>query len=240
MKQISRPFPRGECPIRCFGSDDAAAPVVLFFPDAFGLRPAADAVGEELAANGWRVLMPDPFYQYGDYDPIAPKSIFEAGPAHDRLMAMFTSITPTNIADDAAALLAVAAELSDPETPFASVGFCMGGRFALSAACQSARVRFAGAIHASMLAPVDAEGPHKHFAQVRGRIYIGVAGIDPSFGSEEHGRLAQALREADTDHIIENYQGAAHGWVFPDIPIYNAAAAARLMRRLQANLGEVF
>ncbi len=110
MKQISRPFPRGECPIRCFGPDDAAAPVVLFFPDAFGLRPAGDAVGEELAAHGWRVLMPDPFYQYGDYEPIAPKSIFEQGPAHDRLMAMFTSVTPANIADDAAALLAVATE----------------------------------------------------------------------------------------------------------------------------------
>ena len=240
MKQITRPFPRGQCPIRCFGPDDNAAPVVLFFPDAFGPRPASYAVADELAASGWRVLMPDLFYEHGDYEPIAPKSIFEKGPAHDRLMAMFTSITPANIAADAAALLDAAVELSDGHAPFAAVGYCMGARYALSAGCTSQRVRFSGAIHGSRLAPVEGDGPHRHFAQAKGRIYIGVAGIDPSYDAEEHGRLAQALREADTDHTIETYAGAAHGWVFSDLPVYNEKAAARLMRRLKEDFSELF
>jgi len=240
VKQIIRPFPRGECPIRCFGPDDSAAPVVLFFPDAFGPRPASYAVAEELAGSGWRVLMPDLFYDQGDYKPIEPMEIFGENPQRERVMAMFTSITPADIAADAAALLGVAAEMSEGKAPFAAIGYCMGGRYALSAGCASERVRFAGAIHAARLAPADGDGPHRHFAEAKGRIYIGVAAIDSGYDAEEHGRLAQALRAADTDHTIETFAGAGHGWVFPDLPVYNEKAAARLMRRLQDNFTELF
>jgi carboxymethylenebutenolidase len=48
-------------------------------------------------------------------------------------------------------------------------------------------------------------------------------------------RLEQALTEAGVDHRIETYQ-AKHGWVFPDMPVYDAAAAERHWKTLVALL----
>ena len=60
MNRFEAPFPRGNCPVFSFGPDDKSVPVVLFFPDAFGPREASFAVADEIAAQGWRVLMPSP------------------------------------------------------------------------------------------------------------------------------------------------------------------------------------
>jgi carboxymethylenebutenolidase len=240
MQTLTASFPRGKCAIDAFGPlEDKAAPIILMYPDAFGRRPATHAVAMVLAAEGWRVLMPELFYDHVPYHPIEPKSIFEQGPKHDALMALFRSVNQETIDADTSALLDFAATLG-PDAPIAATGYCMGGRYALTTACASPRVRFAATLHSSNLAPEGQDGAHRRFASAQGRLYIGVAGIDPSYGAEEHGRLAQALREAGTDHVIETYHNAAHGWVFPDIPIYDEGAAAKHMQRLKDNMWEVF
>jgi carboxymethylenebutenolidase len=239
MNRFEATFPRGKCPIYSFGPDDKTAPIVLFFPDAFGPREASFAVAEELAGEGWRVLMLDQFYEAIPYAPLTPKSLFEEGPERDRVMQMFMSITMAKIDEDVTAMLALASELSAPDAPFAAIGYCMGGRYALGAATASQRVKFAGAFHASNIAPAHGDSPHLRFAGNKARIYIGVAGIDPTYGAEEHGRLAQALREAEVDHVIETYHGMGHGWVYPDLAIYNAAGAAKHVARIKEHFAEV-
>jgi carboxymethylenebutenolidase len=241
MKTIEAEFPRGTCPLTLWGEDAPNdAPVVLFFPDAFGPRPASFAVAEELSQAGWRVLMIDQFYDHIPYEPIAPKSIFEKGPAHDALMRMFGSCTMEKIDADVAATIAFAKARLGAGAPLAAIGYCMGGRYAMSAVCADPQVKFAGAFHAGKLAPEGEDGPHRRFAQARGRIYVAVAGNDPIYDAAEHGRLAEALRAADIDHMIETYHGMAHGWVFPDIPIYDESGAKRHMRRMKEFMGEVF
>ncbi|MEO6716084.1 MAG: dienelactone hydrolase family protein [Novosphingobium sp.] len=239
MQKSEASFPRGDCPIYSFGPDDRSAPMVLFFPDAFGQRPASFAVAEEIATSGWRVMMPDYFYDHRPYAPLTPKSLFEEGPERDRLMQMFKSVTMAKVDEDAAALISLAESQSDAGVPFATVGYCMGGRYALSAITGSERVKFAGAFHASNIAPAEGDSPHLRFAGVKGRIYVGVAGIDPTYGAEEHGRLAQALREADVDHVIESYHGMGHGWVYPDLSIYNEKGARKHMARIKEHFAEV-
>ena len=239
MNKSEAEFPRGKCPICCFGPDEGSAPVVLFFPDAFGPRPASYAVAEDIAAAGWRVLMFDQFYDHIPYEPLTPKSLFEQGPERDRVTEMVMSVTMAKVDEDVAAMIALAEARSGPEVPFAAVGYCMGGRYALAAVTASPRVKFAGAFHASRIAPAEGDSPHQRFAGVKGRIYIGVAGIDPTYGAEEHGRLAQALRDADTDHIIETYHGMGHGWVYPDLAIYNEAGAARHVQRIREHFSEM-
>ncbi len=234
------PFPRGSCPIHAFGPvEDRNAPVVLFFPDAFGPREVTFAIAEELAGEGWRVLMPDQFYEHIPYDPLVPKSIFQ-GEGHDQLMKLFGSITQEKIDADVAAMIALAEDSSEPGVPFAATGYCMGGRYVLTAITSSERVVFGAAFHASNIAPAEGDSAHHRFAAAKGRIYVGAAGVDPTYDAAEHGRLAEALRAADTDHLIENYKGAAHGWVMPDLPVYDAAAARKHMRRLKDNCTELF
>jgi carboxymethylenebutenolidase len=239
MQTIEVPFPRGTCPIHVFGTLEGSGPAVIMYPDAFGPRPAAFKVAEAIASSGWRVLMTTPFYEFLPFEPVSPAAIFEPGPGREKFMAMFATVTPENIDADVRAMLTFVAENCGADTPLAAVGYCMGGRYALATACDSEKVRFAGTFHAGRLAPAEGDGPHKRFGQVKGRIYIGAAGIDEGYDAAEHGRLAQALREADTDHIIENYKGAGHGWVFEDLPVYNRAAADRHHRRIAAYFSAV-
>jgi carboxymethylenebutenolidase len=239
MHKTEAKFPRGNCPIYNFGPDDKTAPLVLFFPDAFGPRPEAFDIAEGLAAEGWRVQMFDQFYDRMPYEPLVPKSLFEGGPERDRVMDFVMSISMAKVDEDVAAMIALAEANTGPDAPFAAVGYCMGGRYALAAATASPRVKFAGAFHASNIAPAQGDSPHLRFGGVKGRIYVGVAGVDPTYGAEEHGRLAQALRDADTDHIIETYHGMGHGWNYPDLAIYNADGAAKHLRRIKEHFGEV-
>lgn len=48
-------------------------------------------------------------------------------------------------------------------------------------------------------------------------------------------RLDEALTKAGVDHVVETYP-AKHGWVFPDVPVYDAAAAERHWKTLVALL----
>lgn len=240
MQTIEAAFPRGTCPIDAFGDlDDRSAPILLLYSDFFGRRAASRALAEELAGDGLRVLMPEYFYDLMPYEPIPPKSIFEGGERHEQLMRMFSLVTQPRIDEDTAALLAFAGERLGAEAPIVATGYCMGGRYAFTTACASTRVIFAAAFHASALAPAEGDGAHLRFAATQARIYVGVAGIDPTYDAAEHGRLAEALRAAEADHVIENYHQCAHGWVFPDIPIYNEAAAARHLRRIRENIAEL-
>lgn len=227
-------------PIRAYGNlSDSAAPVVLFFMDAFGPRPMLDTIAQRLVGEGYRVLLPDLFYDHCPYEPLRPESVFSGGEDRQRLMTLFGGLNQAKIDADVKALLAFCAEKFGT-APIGATGYCMGGRFALTAATQSERVVFAASFHGSNLAPERDDGPHNHFANAKARVYIGVAEMDPTFSAAEEGRLAAALREANVDHVIETYARAAHGFVMQDIPAGNAAAADRHWLRLSTELRESF
>ena len=57
-------------------------------------------------------------------------------------------------------------------------------------------------------------------------------GFDCSFPPEQSGRLAEALRNAEIDHVIENYIGMSHGWAVPDHGVYDERGAERHWKRL--------
>lgn len=234
-------FPRGKASIHAYGNlGETAAPVVLLFMDAFGPRPMLDTIAERLVGEGYRVLLPDLFYDHQPYEPLRPQSVFSGGEDRQRLMTLFGSLNQVKIDADVAALLAFCAEKFGSAAPIGATGYCMGGRYALTAATQSERVVFAASFHGSNLAPERDDGPHTRFAETKARVYIGVAEMDPTFSAAEEGRLAAALRAANVDHVIETYARAAHGFVMQDIPAGNAAAAARHWLRLSTELRQAF
>ena len=98
-------FPRGKAPLFAYGPlDDQAAPLVLLFMDAFGPRPTLDRIAERLASEGYRVVMPDLFYDHLPYVPLNPKSVFGGGDDRQRLMAMFGVLDQSKIDADVRAL----------------------------------------------------------------------------------------------------------------------------------------
>ena len=83
-----------------------------------------------------------------------------------------------------------------------------------------------------------ASTPHRAAASMKARLYVGMAGIDKSFPPEQSARLAEALRQAEVDHVMENYVGMAHGWCVPDHNAFDAGGAERHWKRLTTFFSE--
>src|SRR5205823_9684307 len=63
--------PDGTCDAAFIHPMTGSYPGVLIWPDAFGLRPAMREIGKRIAAEGYSVLVPNPFYR------VAKAPVFE-------------------------------------------------------------------------------------------------------------------------------------------------------------------
>jgi carboxymethylenebutenolidase len=220
-----------------FGSDMSGAENtlragVILYMDAFGPRPGLDAMAERLANEGYIVLVPDLFYRFGSYGPFDAKTAFSDEGKRAELLGMIKGTSLEMTQRDTGAFLAALAE-GGAAGKIGTVGYCMGGARAITAAAAYAdRIAAAASFHGGNLASDAPDSPHRQVAAIRGRVYVGSAGVDNSFPPEQSARLAEALRTAEIDHVIENYVGMAHGWAVPDHSVYDERGAERHWNRL--------
>ncbi len=240
MTELTIQTADGRCPAFELTPPAAASPwrAVLFCMDGIGIRPALFALGERLASAGYFVLMPDLFYRAGPYTAPDPKQLF-SDPAVRQ--AWFTKISQvvnaTLMIRDAASFLAhLAAEPRVQPGPVGVVGYCMGGRLALTIAGNHPdRIAACAAYHPGQLVTDGADSAHLAAPRIRARVYIGRASDDPSFDDQHLAVIEQAL--SGVDHVIETYP-AKHGWVPSDTPVHDPAAAERHWQTLLALLAE--
>jgi carboxymethylenebutenolidase len=210
----------------------AGAPGVILYMDAFGPRPALDAMAERLAGDGYVVLVPDLFYRYGDYGPFDAKTAFSEEKTRTELRGMIGATSQDMTRRDTAAFLEALIQ-AGATGRIGTVGYCMGGSRAINAAAAYPdRIAAAASFHGGNLAGDAPDSPHLNVATIKGRVYVGSAGVDGSFPPEQSARLAEALRRAEIDHVIENYVGMAHGWAVSDHGVYDERGAERHWKRL--------
>ena len=238
MKQVERVTAEGVVTATVFRPQGASRAGVILYMDAFGPRDALDEMAERIAGWGYVVLVPDLFYRIGTYGPYDAATAFDDPVTRGALMAMITATSQDMTAADGAVFLdMLAAEGASGSA--GTVGYCMGGGRALNAAAAYPdRIRAAASFHGGNLASDAPDSPHRRVGSIAGRVYVGSAGVDRSFPPEQSARLAQALREAEVDHVIKNYIGMEHGWCVPDHSVYDAVGAERHWRRLEAFFGE--
>ncbi|MDR6290273.1 carboxymethylenebutenolidase [Inquilinus ginsengisoli] len=216
--------------------DNAAVPDgqlrgVILYMDAMGPRESLYGMAQRLADAGHVVLVPDLFYRFGAYGPFTGTS-FGDDTARAQIMKMLQGTSQEMTKRDTAAFLAVF-DKEKVAGPIGTVGYCMGGARALTAAAAYPdRIAAAASFHGGNLASEAEDSPHRLADRIKARIYVGVAGVDNSFPPEQSARLAEALRTGGVDHIIENYVGMAHGWAVPDHSVYNETGAERHWTRL--------
>jgi len=205
---------------------------IIYYMDAFGPRPATDQMAERLAAAGYVVLVPDLFYRGAPYGPWDAKTAFGDEATRTEIMSFINGTTQDMVVSDSASFLDALAK-HGVTGRVGTVGYCMGGSRSLNgAAAYPDRIAAAASFHGGNLASDAPDSPHRRVGSISGRVYIGVAGVDRSFPPEQSAKLAQALREAEVDHIIENYVGKQHGWTVPDHGVFDAAGAERHWKRL--------
>ena len=218
----------GECPMHvATPAGDGPWPAVIVYMDAGGIRPAMVEMARRLAGTGYVVLLPDLFHRYGPYGPLVPAEVF-AGDFRAILGPMMATTGNDKAAQDTEAFLAYLDTRDDVVgSKVGAVGFCMGGGMAIAAA-GTYPVRF-GAVasfHGGNLATDAPTSPDLFAPKLQGEAYIAAAENDGSYPPDMADRFEKALAQAGVRYRAETYP-AAHGWMMPDFPVYDHAAAER-------------
>jgi carboxymethylenebutenolidase len=111
----------------------------------------------------------------------------------------------------------------------------MGGGMAIAAAgTYPDRFGAVASFHGGNLATDTPDSPHRYAPRLEAELYVAAADQDDSYPPEMAERLEEALDKAHVPYRAETYLGAAHGWMKPDFPVYDEAAAERGWREILA------
>ena len=236
-EQISIRTADGDCPTHVLtpGQGDGPWPGVIFYMDGVGIRPTLVDMAQRLADGGYVVLLPDMFYRYGPYGPLDPAALFK-GDFRAIVGPMMSTTDNAKSATDTKAFLDYVASRPDVKgSKVGTVGFCMGGGMALTAAgTYPDRIAASASFHGGNLATDTPLSPHLLAPKMKAEVYVAGADNDQSYPPEMAARLEKALTDAGVRHRAEIYPGAAHGWMKVDFPIYDEAAAERGWKELFA------
>src|SRR5258706_15712515 len=98
--------PDGTCDAAFIHPKTGSHPGVLIWPDAFGLRPSMRAMAKRIAAEGYSVLVPNPFYRVTKA-PFTDASNFNFATDMGKIQPLMASVNaPGNPEKDAIAYVA--------------------------------------------------------------------------------------------------------------------------------------
>lgn len=218
--------------------DGAEHPGVLLFMDAIGLRPRLHDMADRIASWGYVVMVPNVFYRNGsaaDTSPMIPLDSDDARAAFFKdAMPRVKELTPDQSRPDTERWLHALTSRKDVSPPVGVVGYCMGARLAVRAACDHPDLVVACAgFHGGGLVVDAADSPHAGLVNAQAEFVFGHADNDPSMPAEAIDRLGEALHAADLTARNEVYSGAPHGYSMSDTAAYDPQATERSFRELR-------
>ena len=218
--------PDGVCDAAFIHPASGAHPAVIIWPDAFGLRPSMRDIGKRIAAEGYSVLVPNPFYRVAKAPVIADPSSFNFQNQADmaKLRPLMGSIGAAGAAEkDAAAFVAYldAQPQVARQKKIGTQGYCMGGPLVVrSAAAVPDRIGAGASFHGGGLVTNAPDSPHLLAPKIKARMYFGVASNDDERQPDAKDKLREAFAAAKVPAEIEVYP-SLHGWCVPDMPMQN-------------------
>ena len=237
--------PDGKCDAAFIHPKMGSHAGVLLWPDAFGLRPAMRDMAKRLAAEGYSVLVPNPFYRISKA-PFTDASKFNFGNPDDmaKLRPLMASVSAAGNAEkDAAAYVGFLDKQKavDKSKKIGTQGYCMGGPLVMkTAAALPERIGAGASFHGGGLVTDKPDSPHLLAPKIKAHMYIGIASNDDARQPEAKDTLKSAFAAAKVPAEVEVYPGTLHGWCVPDMPmqngspIYNKADAQRAWEKLLA------
>ena len=214
----------GTCDAAFFHPATGSHPGVLIWTDIFGLRPVFREFGHRLAAEGYAVLVPYPFYRTAKAPLFTDVPSFNFSNEADRakLPPLTGPLTAAGATEaDARAYIAFL-DLQgavNRSRKIGTQGYCMGGPLAFrSAAAVPERVGACASFHGGGLVTDKPDSPHLLASKMKARLYIAIAANDDARQPDAKDKLRAAFADAHVPAEIEVYPRAQHGWCVPDMP----------------------
>ena len=217
-----------------YPGDGKHYPTIAVFHDGPGMRESNHEFNRRLAAEGYRVVMPDLYHRHGRM--LGWESHEATEETRAKVMEMLYSLTDDGIQsdlDDALALM----DLGDDEK-LGTIGFCLGARAIYRTLMRLPEQFVVGATwHPSFLADDEPDSPHLSAATLQQPVYIGIGTADQIQSIEMHQRFFDAVEPLD--HVeVEIFEGADHGYSWPSNPNYHEEAAATSWAKTTALFAE--
>jgi len=236
--------PDGTCDAAFIHPKSGSHPGVLIWTDAFGLRPSMRELGKRIAAEGYSVLVPNPFYRVAK-DSFTDASTVDFAKERAKITPLMASVNAAGNAEkDAIAyvgFLDMQKEVNKSKK-IGTQGYCMGGALVMrTAATLPNRIGAGGSFHGGNLVNATPESPHLLAPKIKARMYFGIASNDDMATPDAKDKLKEAFAAVKVPAEIEVYAGAQHGWCVPDMPkqangmpTYSKADAERAWGKLVA------
>ena len=218
-------------------------PAVLMWPDILGLRPVFREMGRRLAAQGYVVLVPNPYYRVKKAPVV--KGAFDFGSKDDmnRIMAFKNGLSDAMVDRDSDAFVSFLDRQpqTDSGRKAAVQGFCMSGPIAFrTAAARPERIGAVATFHPGALVTDTPSSPHLLIPSTRAAFLVLIARNDAERMPDEASTLRSAFAASHRDGVVEVYP-ANHGWTVAGSQTYDEQQAERAWAELlpfyRANLG---
>ena len=225
------------------GSADAALfapagkgkwPAVLMWPDILGLRPVFREMGRRLAAQGYVVLVPNPYYRARKAPVVEGAFDFNSKDDMARIRKFREGLTDAMVDRDSAAYVKYldSRPQTDRRRKMGVQGVCMSGPIAFrTAAVRPDRIGAVATFHPGALVTDKPSSPHLLIPKSRAAYLVIIAKNDAEKMPKEKPDLDAAFARAHRPAKVE-ISSANHGWTVAGSQTYDEKEAERAWAEL--------
>jgi carboxymethylenebutenolidase len=212
-------------------------PAVLVWTDILGLRPVFRELGQRLAAQGYVVLVPNPFYRNAKAPVVDGSFDFSKPEDRAKVMPMAAALTADADMSDGKSHIDFldAQPQTDKNKKMGVQGYCMGGPLAFrTAATVPERIGAVATFHGGGLVTDKPDSPHLLIPKMKAEVLCAVADNDDKREPAAKDKLKEAFAAAHLTATVEVYEGCNHGWTVRGSQVYNEQGAEKAWAALTA------
>jgi carboxymethylenebutenolidase len=209
-------------------------PAVLMWPDILGLRPVFREMGKRLAAQGYVVLVPNPYYRAKKAPVVEGAFDFNSKDDMAKIMAFKRGLTDAMVDRESAAYVTFLDTLAqtDKRRKAGVQGYCMSGPISFrTAAVRPDRIGAVATFHPGALVTDKPSSPHLLIPKSKASYLVIIAKNDAEKMPKEKPDLDAAFRKARRPAKVE-ISSANHGWTVAGSETYDEKEAERAWAEL--------